>query len=221
MSMAPGFDPNYYLSVNTDVAQAGIDPWQHYLDYGRNEGRIINANQHAYDMGLADFDAQGYTDTNADVAAAVSAGVFQNPLEHYALHGQSEGRLFAEPEPVNPFEDQFADWNNQFQQMYSTLNDAASQFSSGLQQQQQAQQQSYNDAAQQMMQQFQQMQQMQGVGTYSPTGQNTSQYTAQNWNNPFNQTSTLPAQYQANTGNAQNGFAPNWQQSNPFNLPTY
>src|SRR6185369_11167975 len=33
------FDAEFYLEVNTDVAAAGHDPRQHYLQYGRGEGR--------------------------------------------------------------------------------------------------------------------------------------------------------------------------------------
>ena len=33
------FDPEAYLAQNKDVAAAGIDPWQHYLEYGRFENR--------------------------------------------------------------------------------------------------------------------------------------------------------------------------------------
>lgn len=35
-----GFDPDYYLEVNKDVAAAGMDAWEHYRNYGCNEGRI-------------------------------------------------------------------------------------------------------------------------------------------------------------------------------------
>jgi O-methyltransferase len=33
------FDPEFYLEINPDVAAAGGDPGQHYLQYGRSEGR--------------------------------------------------------------------------------------------------------------------------------------------------------------------------------------
>jgi SAM-dependent methyltransferase len=35
------FDPKTYLAIHKDVADAGIDPVQHYLFYGREEGRRI------------------------------------------------------------------------------------------------------------------------------------------------------------------------------------
>lgn len=34
-----GFDPQRYLTMNPDVAAAGIDPWEHYDKYGRAENR--------------------------------------------------------------------------------------------------------------------------------------------------------------------------------------
>lgn len=33
------FDPKIYLRLHADVASAGVDPAQHYLSYGRREGR--------------------------------------------------------------------------------------------------------------------------------------------------------------------------------------
>jgi len=34
-----GFDPAYYLLAHGEVAEAGMDPVEHYLRFGRNEGR--------------------------------------------------------------------------------------------------------------------------------------------------------------------------------------
>lgn len=34
-----GFDPQLYLESNPDVAAAGVDPWEHYEQFGRAEGR--------------------------------------------------------------------------------------------------------------------------------------------------------------------------------------
>jgi GT2 family glycosyltransferase/SAM-dependent methyltransferase len=38
-----GFDREFYLRTYKDVAAAGMDPLQHYLSYGRAEGRYANA----------------------------------------------------------------------------------------------------------------------------------------------------------------------------------
>ena len=74
---AAGFDRAYYLSANADVAAAGIDPWQHYQQYGWREGRNPN--------GL--FDVKFYLSTYRDVAAA---GI--EPLTHYMQYGWREFR---------------------------------------------------------------------------------------------------------------------------------
>ncbi|MGJ8516234.1 glycosyltransferase [Carnimonas bestiolae] len=34
------FDRQWYLASNSDVAAAGIDPWRHYVLFGRHEGRL-------------------------------------------------------------------------------------------------------------------------------------------------------------------------------------
>jgi len=34
------FDPRLYLARNQDVLRAGESPWQHYINHGRNEGRV-------------------------------------------------------------------------------------------------------------------------------------------------------------------------------------
>jgi hypothetical protein len=36
------FDTAWYLAANPDVAAAGVDPLQHYIDYGAAEGRDPN-----------------------------------------------------------------------------------------------------------------------------------------------------------------------------------
>ena len=37
----PNFDTTSYLVANPDVAAAGANPLQHYLEFGINEGRVI------------------------------------------------------------------------------------------------------------------------------------------------------------------------------------
>ncbi|MXP62214.1 calcium-binding protein [Roseomonas sp. M0104] len=74
---AAGFDRAFYLAHNPDIAQAGIDPLQHYEQHGWREGRDPNALFHtAY-----------YLNQNPDVAAG---GI--EPLQHYEQHGWREGR---------------------------------------------------------------------------------------------------------------------------------
>lgn len=39
---ADGFDPVHYLLMYPDVLQAGIDPWRHFQEHGREEGRAAS-----------------------------------------------------------------------------------------------------------------------------------------------------------------------------------
>lgn len=39
-SAIPEFNPDFYLIMNPDVATSGVDPLQHYLSYGKAEGRV-------------------------------------------------------------------------------------------------------------------------------------------------------------------------------------
>lgn len=72
-----GFDRVYYLATNGDVAAAGIDPWQHYLQYGWREGRNPNSL----------FDVKFYLAKYGDVVAAKI-----EPLAHYMQYGWRENR---------------------------------------------------------------------------------------------------------------------------------
>ena len=78
----PLFSAAYYLERNSDVAAAGISPYQHYLEHGWREGR----DPHPY------FTNDWYLQQNPDVLGAGA-----NPLVHYLEHGWKEGRR---PNPV-------------------------------------------------------------------------------------------------------------------------
>jgi len=71
------FDAEWYLEQNPDVAQAGVDPFEHYMTHGWHEGR----DPHPL------FDTSFYLESNPDVAAAG-----ENPLVHYELFGRAEQR---------------------------------------------------------------------------------------------------------------------------------
>lgn len=73
----PLFDAAYYLAANSDVRAAGVDPRQHYLNFGWKEGR----NPDAF------FDTRYYLVQNPDVAAAKL-----DPLLHFELFGWKEPR---------------------------------------------------------------------------------------------------------------------------------
>lgn len=72
------FDRDWYLKKYEDVARSGMDPLEHYLQFGVPERRDPSA----------DFDTDGYLLRNPDVR---EAGI--NPLLHYVVHGKEEGRV--------------------------------------------------------------------------------------------------------------------------------
>lgn len=71
------FDAAWYLSVNGDVAQAGIDALDHFNQHGSLELRDPGPH----------FDGRSYLHINSDVAAACV-----EPFIHYLLYGSAEGR---------------------------------------------------------------------------------------------------------------------------------
>lgn len=76
-AVAGEFDADFYLAANPDVARAGIDPLDHFLQHGWREGRDPNRR----------FSLKDYLDANPDVA---EAGI--NPFVHYVVAGRAEGR---------------------------------------------------------------------------------------------------------------------------------
>ena len=71
------FDRKWYLKTYPDVAKAGIDPIEHYLQYGLAEYRNPSKTFNTYD----------YIYVNPDVE---QAGM--NPLLHYETYGKKEFR---------------------------------------------------------------------------------------------------------------------------------
>jgi hypothetical protein len=76
------FDTAWYLAQNPDVARAGRDPLQHYLEHGAWEMRNPNPL----------FDSDWYLETNPEVTDARI-----NPLIHYLTVGAAESR---DPHPL-------------------------------------------------------------------------------------------------------------------------
>lgn len=81
------FDPVWYLSQYKDVARAGVNPVDHFLNFGGFEGR--SPSEH--------FDTTWYLTSYGDVVEAKI-----NPLVHYLLFGKKEGR-----QPKNPVKPKF------------------------------------------------------------------------------------------------------------------
>lgn len=71
-----------YLLMYQDVAASGMDPREHYDQYGKKEGRD-NGMHPGRDL----FFAEGYLQMYPDVAASG-----MDPWQHYVLHGKGEGR---------------------------------------------------------------------------------------------------------------------------------
>jgi glycosyltransferase involved in cell wall biosynthesis len=86
------FSGAVYLQLHPDLARAGVDPADHFLAFGRHEGRPYRLPQ-AADRSAElppGFDAALYLELNPDLGRAGS-----DPVEHYLSHGRSEGRRFA------------------------------------------------------------------------------------------------------------------------------
>ncbi|MBB5460577.1 phytanoyl-CoA dioxygenase family protein [Paraburkholderia sp. Cpub6] len=86
------FDGEAYLEANPDVAASGGNALQHYIYYGRFEGRPLSSaesfQRKARLAQLPDgFDPKLYLEANPDVAAA---GV--DPVDHFVDFGRAEGR---------------------------------------------------------------------------------------------------------------------------------
>ncbi|CAN7204257.1 hypothetical protein LJR219_000574 [Phenylobacterium sp. LjRoot219] len=75
--VAAEFDSRFYLETNPDIADAGVDPIEHFLLHGWEEGRDP----------CPQFSVREYLTDNPDVA---DAGI--NPFVHYLQAGRAEGR---------------------------------------------------------------------------------------------------------------------------------
>jgi hypothetical protein len=81
------FGERFYLKSNPDVAEAGIDPFEHYLAFGRFEQRRPSAI----------FDPVAYAELNPQVAASG-----MEPFLHYALIGRAAGAPLSKAETIPP-----------------------------------------------------------------------------------------------------------------------
>ncbi len=82
VSPLPEFDPAFYLATYRDIAQAGIDPFDHYLRYGYREGR----------------DPSAAFDTKFYLNRYLGGELDQNPLLHYRKWRHAL-RLHTMPQP--------------------------------------------------------------------------------------------------------------------------
>ncbi|MEP2757777.1 MAG: hypothetical protein ABJP66_01735 [Hyphomicrobiales bacterium] len=80
------FDTSYYLSIYTDVAAAGINPFTHFLSFGAAEMRVPFSTFPASSFVPADYAA-----ANPDLAAA-GLTTDSQLYEHWVIFGQFESR---------------------------------------------------------------------------------------------------------------------------------
>ena len=91
---APVFDNSYYLLNNPDVKQAfgnnAAAVFQHFINYGMNEGRTAAAN----------FNVTSYKNANPDLRVQYGSRL-QPYYIHYILYGRNEGRIATGNAPIN------------------------------------------------------------------------------------------------------------------------
>ncbi len=84
------FNTLEYLKANPDVAAAGINPFDHYLKFGVNEGRAPSDSFPS----RASFDFATYIAANKDLGAA-GIDNLQKAYAHFVVYGQFENRMGA------------------------------------------------------------------------------------------------------------------------------
>ena len=97
---SPTFDTKFYLKLNPDVKKAGINPYVHYIKYGKNEKRIPKGityqemielklpKKYIYDylliLNYGNFDKQYYTQK-------YQINKNTNPIVHFLKEGVKKG----------------------------------------------------------------------------------------------------------------------------------
>jgi hypothetical protein len=92
-----GFDPKTYLNTFQDLKNAfGSNnyaaAYTHYLDYGKNEGRLSNPGYIAEKLKM-DFNEKAYLLAFPTVKQAIREGQFVNAYDHFILVGNSQSLL--------------------------------------------------------------------------------------------------------------------------------
>ena len=81
------FDTSEYLAANLDVLDAGVNPFQHYLQFGAYEKRAPSDSFISFE----DFDWETYLGANSDLTDA-GIETAEDAYGHYVLFGQFEVR---------------------------------------------------------------------------------------------------------------------------------
>lgn len=83
------FSKNWYLKRYSDIANSTTykeNPYKHYVDYGKKEGRL------ALPPIPEEYSEGAYLELNPDVAVAVKKGTFVSGIDHYLQNGFCENR---------------------------------------------------------------------------------------------------------------------------------
>lgn len=83
------FSKNWYLKRYSDIANSTTykeNPYKHYVDYGKKEGRL------ALPPIPEEYSEGAYLELNPDVAAAVKKGTYISGIDHYLQYGFCESR---------------------------------------------------------------------------------------------------------------------------------
>lgn len=114
------FSESFYLDTYKDIAEAGIDPFEHYMNYGWKEMRDPSPV----------FNTAYYLLAHDDVNKSNI-----NPLKHYALWGRNENRKIKYSNSVNrPIETPSGLYEDSYFEQFSTASGGRSPFYAPLMQ---------------------------------------------------------------------------------------
>lgn len=88
---APWFDARAYLALYPDVSVAGMEPFFHYISYGRREGRALPTSSHEdLEIVRPHFDVTYYKDNYSDIPDNITSD--DQYIFHYLSQGWKEGK---------------------------------------------------------------------------------------------------------------------------------
>lgn len=187
------FNPDYYAAQNPDLAAAGLTSGTDLMN-------------HFLDYGWNE--GRNYAIDNPSFTSATT-NQYGNELNLGGGLGGLGGGGGGGGGAKDPNAFNYEDFMSQITGMFGDMQSSWQNQFSDLQSQWQNQQNQY----QQYTDQF--------FDNLWSTQPQAATYMSGNWNDPYQQYAVLPPQYQANNGGPKNGFAPTWQQSNPFAIPTF
>ncbi|MEQ1528582.1 MAG: glycosyltransferase family 2 protein [Methylococcales bacterium] len=106
------FDAKWYLRRNPDVANSGMDPYEHYIKYGKREGRLPAPDafleRNLKRMRLLGVVAPYALDRSGGVREAVSAAL--STIKENGLEGLRQHLIFLHNETINPLRKDYVQW---------------------------------------------------------------------------------------------------------------